>query len=655
MRAIMEQLSVFDRLSHELSSEDRQRMLASIRSSLEGKAAPIIAEEGEKPLSVEDQLKVLGLWRRIVLFISHLFRSRDEEEMVRQWMLRDLEQEVSRRGGAALDGRRRLFLEPFAADLRGLRLSAHTISPLLRTVTTGRSELVIALAMELFPAVHAELLRRTDGDYITSLKDPNERTLRRTLLGQLEEAITNVPPDARSAMRRALSQADTLSGLASVGYEGMVTSFEKGESGEIRCAFDYLDRSLTELYRRLLELQDPIDLVLLEILVLLDPGRAKATVGEKVPGAGTGSVAGPESIDEALGEAEIAPTGEAAAPSTGEAGAPTGAADAAAPGDAVAPPTRSDPSGGASTPAAEGLAESVRAGVTSILDALARFREFARRYPLLDILRLLRDDPWWSLEVAPAGEDWIGLYRAFFTDRIHRQVLHVSLNGKLTQRLGELREVCQGPITTIAGLPNGENGVRSTHRFLGVAVRSLATAIYPDARHSLRVILTSGEFYKSSNRAQFNDAYEAFERLPSMVTSLEHDLQPDQAWGAALSGHNDPLKRREVGLRVDRELQTVAEFARTTVDVLVNTVGGILYARPGSSYDTLANYGQIGGRRNAEFIDELKELHQRLSAYVTILGEIESIEGRAAENSVTLVGDGTDLSPGEGESAATSG
>jgi hypothetical protein len=99
-----------------------------------------------------------------------------------------------------------------------------------------------------------------------------------------------------------------------------------------------------------------------------------------------------------------------------------------------------------------------------------------------------------------------------------------------------------------------------------------------------------------------------------------------------------------VGLRIDREVQTIAEFSRTTVEVIVNTVGGILYARPGSSYDTLANYGQIGGRRNAEFIDELKDLHQRLSAYVTILGEIESIERRAAENDVVLAGDGSDLS-----------
>jgi hypothetical protein len=612
----MEPLSVFDRLSNQLSDEDRQRMLASIRSALEEKATPVIVEADEKPLPVEQQLKMLGIWRRLVLFVARFFRGRDEDEVVRQWMLRDLQQEVSRRGGTALDGRRRLFLEPFVADLRGLRLSARTIMPFLRPVTAARSELVIALATQLFPAVHAELLRRTGGEYIASLNDANERTLRRRLLQELEESISNVPPDARSAMRRALSQGDTLSGLASIGYDGMITSFEKGESGEVRCAFDYLDRPLTELFRRLVELRDPIDLVLLEILVLLDPGSVDSGVHEPSGKDVKGSANGPGDGD---GEGE-------------EEGDDQGA------GVSVRDPSVADPSG------PDALAGSVRSGVLRVLDALSRYREFARRYPLLEVLRLLRDDPWWTIEAEAAGEDWIALYRAFFTERVHRQVLQVSLNGRLVQRLAELREACHGPISAISGLPKGDFGIRSSHWFLGVAVRSLATVMFPDARHTLRIVLTSGEFYKSSNRAQFNDAYDAFERLPGMVSSLEHDLEADQAWGIALATQQDPTKRREVGLRIDREVQTIAEFSRTTVEVIVNTVGGILYARPGSSYDTLANYGQIGGRRNAEFIDELKDLHQRLSAYVTILGEIESIERRAAENDVVLAGDGSDLS-----------
>jgi hypothetical protein len=68
----------------------------------------------------------------------------------------------------------------------------------------------------------------------------------------------------------------------------------------------------------------------------------------------------------------------------------------------------------------------------------------------------------------------------------------------------------------------------------------------------------------------------------------------------------------------------------------VNVRGGILYARAGSSYDTLANYGQIGGRRNAEFVEELKDVHRRLSGYIGVSGEIDALERRALENGVYL-------------------
>lgn len=88
--------------------------------------------------------------------------------------------------------------------------------------------------------------------------------------------------------------------------------------------------------------------------------------------------------------------------------------------------------------------------------------------------------------------------------------------------------------------------------------------------------------------------------------------------------------------RVDQELATIIGLTRTTVEILVNILGGILYARAGSSYDTLANYGQIGGRRNAEFVEELKDVHRRLSGYIGVSGEIDALERRALENGVHL-------------------
>ncbi|MEX2443647.1 MAG: DUF5312 family protein [Alkalispirochaeta sp.] len=564
----MESVPVFDRLSSQLTDEDRRRMLASIREAMQEHATPLATEQEEPPSPVEQQLKSLSLWRRFVLFLMQVFRGVEREEVIRRWMLRDLETEVHREGGGAIDGRRHLLLSPFAEDVAKLRDAAHQLERTIRGVINYRRELVLILAMDLFPSVHQDILHRTSADHIAKLDEPSERVLKRTLSESLDEKIELIPPDARSAMRRAMSQADSLVALVSVGYETMVTSFDRSEDSGSWCAFDYLERPLTDLYRTLVQLHEPLNLNLLESLALLS-----------------------ESVAEERGDV-------------------------------------SDH---------EALQAAIRTRMSEMFAAFDVFRSFLERYPLLTVIRIVREDPWWLVDPATAGEDWIGIYRAFFTERIQRQVLHVTLQNQLRHRLAELADACGGTVRHFPGLPDGTNGTSTSHWFLGAALESMAVGLWNDALPILRIILTGGEFYKSSNRAQFNDAYNEFEGIADKIERLKSDLAPDQSWGAMLSAEAEPAQRSKMTRRVDQEIISLADKTRTTIETIVNVLGGILYAQPGSSYDTLANYGQIGGRRNAEFIEELRELHRRLSVYLGTIGELDALERRAKENQIRLV------------------
>lgn len=564
----METPSVFDRLSAQLTDDDRRRMLSSIRESMQEHAVPLAGEQDEPPGSVEQQVKALSFWRRLVLFLMQIFRGADRDEVVRRWMLHDLELTVHRNGGNAINGRRHLFMAPFAEDLVTLRDAAGQLEPTIRGVTNYRKDVVMILALDLFPSVHQDLLQQTSSEQIAKLQEPSERVLKRRLSDVLDERIDQIPPDARSAMRRAMSQGDSLVSLLSVGYESMVTSFESSEGGGTWCAFDYLDRPLTELYRNLIHLQEPLDLTLLESLALLSESLA----GEQN-----------SSADQ------------------------------------------------------EAMQAAIRNRLSEMFAAFDEYRSFLARYPLLEVIRIIREDPWWSVDSVTAGEDWIGIYRAFFTERIQRQVLSVTLQQQLRQRLEELSDACGGALRHFPGLPDGTHGTSTSHWFLGAALESMAAGLWNDALPPLRIILTSGEFYKNSNRAQFNDAYNEFEVIADKLDKFKADLAPSESWGTMLSAEADPAQRSKMTRRVDQELVTLADRVRTTFEVIVNVLGGILYARPGSSYDTLANYGQIGGRRNAEFLDELRELHRRLGVYLGVIGELDALERRATENNIRLI------------------
>lgn len=542
-------------------------MLASIRASFEDASDPLAADpaDGESPPDLEQQVQLLGIWRRFVLFMAQLVGGRDRTEVITEWMVRDLERELEQADREALDGRRRLFLEGFARELEALRDAAASMRGPLTAFRSHRRELVVVLAGELFPAIHAEVLKLTDEQMIAGMKEDSEAYLKRELASSLEKRMDEIPASGRGAMRRAISQADTLLRLADLPFQEMLDAFEDRDGSGRLARFESLGRPLSELYRALITISQPIDLTLIEMVVLI--ADSSGYEQDERPGA----------LDEVL-----------------------------------------------------------RRGMQRILTSLATFRDVAERHPLLAILRVARSDPWWITGPHEGGEDWIALYRSFATERIHRQVLRVSLNSQLARRAEDLAEACGGSPVPLAGLPDPAGGQGSGRWYTAAALASMARVMWPQVMPHLRIVLTSGEFYKSSNRAQFNDAYSELEQIPERLRLFSHDLSADEPWGRALAEADDPERRAKVVARLDQEVETVAEQLRTTMELLSQVVGGVLYARPGSSFDTLANFGQIGGRRNAEFIDELKEAQRRVALFAGTLGEILALERRAAEHQLRL-------------------
>jgi len=260
--------------------------------------------------------------------------------------------------------------------------------------------------------------------------------------------------------------------------------------------------------------------------------------------------------------------------------------------------------------APEDLQTAIHGGVELLLGLVGTIREFAQRFPLVSIVRLTRSDPWWRPEEAEqAGHDWLALYRRHFEERITRTVLLVSLHRQAGEQMVLLEEIIDDGITPLEGLPGAD----------------------------IRLILNGADFYKSSNRAQYNDAFNEFDQIPQAVAALEALIRPDGDWGATLHGDESLARRREIASRVDEELEKLINGIRTNLETLKNLLGGVLYARPGSPYDTISNYGQLGGRRNAELIEEIKGVHTMLQRFVAVLMELEVIEKRGVENSLYLL------------------
>lgn len=561
----METNSQFDILAGELNDEEKRRMLAAIRTAMESEAAPIAPDPEPEAPSLEVQLRSLLFWDRIKLFFAQIFSGRSKEDVLQGWMVRGINEKLQKARIDGIDARTGQFREAFATSLEELKSAADTLSKPVEIVPRRRTELVLALSLNFFPGIHQELIRVTGETHIRGMKEPSERFLKRQLTNTLEQKLGEIPGSARTEMKNALCQGDTLYRLATYGFGAMLSSFEGSgmETGR-HCAFEYVLRNVEQLTNILAGFGGPVDLALLETLVILDLDSEEARNDESV------------------------------------------------------------------------FQEAIRRGLGEMTKAIGAFRDFATTYPLQLIIQSVKEDPWWKPHVEESGEDWISLYKNFFSERMHKMILRVSLENQIAKQLETLREIAEEEPKGLAGLPDGKEKLQSKIWYQALAMKTLSGKIVRNVLPHLKIVLTTGEFYKSSNRAQYNDAYSEFERVRDKVVELEKNLAPDGIWGSVVWSDSVTAQRKQMLERIDHEVGRAVELAQTTVEMLVNVLGGILYARPGSSYDTLANYGQIGGRRNAELIDDLKDVHATLQTFMNVMGEFGALEKRAGENEIVL-------------------
>lgn len=561
----MSERTVFDRLAVALPREERERILASIRTDVETTLAPIAPVPESPPPDIDEQLRTLGFFNRIRLFLVRLFSTANREEIVSRWTLNRLRHRMHRAGTTGINAQQGVFTEEFALSLESVQRAMARTALLLDPIQDNRAELIFRLAADELPIVNRDLLNRTSERYLEEHDEKNEQMMKRSLSRYLDERLAEIPRQRAARMRRSVAQVDRLIRIAQFPFATMIGSFSgSAEEGTRYCPFDYLAHSLERLVSEIARFADPLEQNAIETIAVMSCEQDPSETPELFQGA----------VQKAFG---------------------------------------------------------------TLVTAVAALRDIAQTYPLLSIVRLVKENPWWEPEPSDeTGNDWLAVYRHKLEERIGREVLRVSLHRQVREQIAIVEEITEVEAVPFEGLPKGRDALFLRHYHTAMVVWSFSHQLRRSTVTPLRLILTGAEFYKSSNRAQFNDAFNDYEQIPVEIGKIATLVAREGDWGTLLHGDEPIEKRREMAARVDEELFQLVSGIQTNLEMLTNLLGGILYARPGSPYDTIANYGQIGGRRNAELIDEIKHVHSALQRIVGVIGEIGALEKRAGENDMFI-------------------
>jgi hypothetical protein len=283
------------------------------------------------------------------------------------------------------------------------------------------------------------------------------------------------------------------------------------------------------------------------------------------------------------------------------------------------------------------LEEQLLAALSESEDALEKIREFNQRVPLLLIIKYITHDVDFVPRKAGGAEDWFFAFKDFWINRIETAFAAFSLRKKRKQLLesadqflgiGSFEEFGRG----LVGVGDGTINVR--YRLCLSFAKRFAAGLFKRAGRALGVIYLNGEFYKEQNRKEFTDSYEFLNRLEEKITTLESRLRPR---GDLANQIENVLKETiPVNQRKEKIRAIQSEFEEDSLAILDNAIkelnnqilllGGILRGDPGARFDTLSNFGSLGGRNNRILVTTWERASNDFSEALDMLVELKDVE-----------------------------
>ncbi len=251
----MEQPSVFEKLASRLSDQERTAMLERIRSSVPYDAAPIVRDRVATVADVESEFEKFSFFRKVIVLFRSLIAGLTREEVVEDFLLRDLGRGIQSKNSKLIDVRRKLFLPGFRSAVASLDRAVQIFSR--PVIGAYESEFFALLVRVEFPEVHERIEAETDPARIHS-EDPDlsDNGIKRAMNANLELALETLPSATRETTYRNARFLTVIRNVAAFEFRSILGPFGGAEGPHSGCPFDRLRDPVTKLAGLMASLND---------------------------------------------------------------------------------------------------------------------------------------------------------------------------------------------------------------------------------------------------------------------------------------------------------------------------------------------------------------------------------------------------------------
>ena len=260
------------------------------------------------------------------------------------------------------------------------------------------------------------------------------------------------------------------------------------------------------------------------------------------------------------------------------------------------------------------MEESLQNAMIKTEHLISRIREFNRNIYLLDLLKLVNEDPFFVPDDIGGGEDWFRYYNQYWQD-----LIAVRMKTYIRRRVidAEKNELLRYWDRTDVLSLNNYNSQNPKNQF-AVSMAILNTFFKEIVKkvlyYPLRIVLVDGEFYKKNNRSEFEDKFETMMKIGDRIRWFEHYLEPDGEGGMKIrdaiheSAGNESVGEellKPIFARINHDARIILEESLQVLFSMGKLLNGIVLGN-GGTYDTLANFSDLGGKNNAELRESVQ-------------------------------------------------
>jgi Family of unknown function (DUF5312) len=281
------------------------------------------------------------------------------------------------------------------------------------------------------------------------------------------------------------------------------------------------------------------------------------------------------------------------------------------------------------------LKETLNKKMTVADTYLSAIRDFNKKVPLENLVKVLSADLTKSSKKPPLVEDWFRIYRKFWSSRVNRRYAYFVNERKKND---SEREICA--LTGVRYIKPVERYTRNYY-FEGSPARyekSLAfiqiflLEILPDKLYPpVMTISREGEFYKKDNKTDFEKVLNYLELLNKKLATILIMVNGNGLLGDKLDqlvSEDDEIKKNTISdaiEQVDFEVVSLLDGFIDHIRMLNKVMHGIVIG-DGGAYDTLSNISSLGGKSNNELRESFKMTSLIINKIVKYITEMKILE-----------------------------